>query len=105
MSPCLCSIAPRSAPLLQGHTPPVFAEAMKPGREVCIAAAVASDRLFRTCHSASAPNPMAPHPLIRGLADPAFELPVHLSENPPHVVGLIGCSGHPKLLDLDSEAA
>src|SRR4029453_7333143 len=66
---------------------------------------MASGRFFRTCRSASAPNPMAPHPLFRGLADPAFELPVHFSENPPHVVGLIGCSGHPKLLDLDTEAA
>jgi len=48
---------------------------------------------------------MAPHPLVRGLADPAFELPVDLCGNPSHVVAQIGRSGHSKLLDLDSEKA
>src|SRR5207248_2874055 len=52
-----------------------------------------------------APAPVAPHPLLGGLADPGLELALHRGRDPLHIVGLVGRARHLELLQLDPEAA
>lgn len=54
---------------------------------------------------ASAPAPIAPHPLLGRFANPIFELSLHLGHDPAHVVGMIGGARHTQFLDVDLEAA
>src|SRR5687767_3666058 len=54
---------------------------------------------------ASAPAAIAPHPLLRRLADPRLELPLHVDHGPPNVLGLIRRARHAQLFELDLKAA
>src|SRR5215468_2295796 len=53
----------------------------------------------------SCPASVAPHPLLRGLADPGLELALHRGRDPFYVVGLAGGAGHLEFFELDLEAA
>src|SRR6478736_3635520 len=52
-----------------------------------------------------APAPVAPHPLLRSVADPCLELLLHMGHGPADVLGLIGRARHAQFLELDLEAA
>src|SRR5262245_26381565 len=64
-----------------------------------------TDELLRDDEPCSRPASVAPHPLLRSLADPGLELALHRGRDPPYVFGLAGGAGHLQLLELDLEAA
>src|SRR3977135_264365 len=76
-----------------------------PGDLSQIRAGVCDLRFSRTSTPPSPPPPVAPHPLLRGLAEPGLELALHRGCDPFDVVGLIGRARNFELLQLDLETA
>src|SRR5262245_54760399 len=69
------------------------------------ATSVAPRRWRSRAEASLAPAPVAPHPLLRILAHPGFELLLHLGRDPAHVVGLVATAGYLQLFELDTKSA